>query len=576
MNKQRKIVKHIFNGEEIDVIFDPVQRFPGVDHPGVKMETRILKKGSHNAPVCKPLDCDMIFDRDVPIELRDGVVVFADVFRPVGSEKVPAIIAYSPYGKQKHSNYLPWGVPESKLSGLQKDEAPDPGFWVPRGYAVVQPDTRGVFFSGGDNYSFGSAEARDGYDIVEWAAAQDWCSGKVGMSGNSYLAISQFLIASLNPPHLAAIAPWEGFNDVYRQTSLAGGIPNFAFQKLVDQNKEGFGWYENMAAMAEKYPLMNAYWEDKRTKIEDIRVPAYIVGSYISSFHSYGTLESLQRMASEDKWLRIHNTHEWPDLYDEENEEDLCRFFDYYLKGIENGWKDTPKVRLSVLNPGGEDVVNRTEKDFPLPDTQYTNLYLDNTNGGLTYKAPGEAVKAEYTADNRKDMLIFKLPPMEKRTEIIGYFGAHLYVEAEDTDDLDLFVYALKTDKDGNWLPPIVHGAPFSGFEGAPRYTPCGRLRASRRETDPEMSTEAKPFQTFRTVCKLTPGEPVRVDIPLWPMGMVYEEGQQLIFIVSSYELNMEEWPGLEVAATVNRGKAAVWSGGDKASYITVPFIPER
>lgn len=575
MNRKRKIIRQDFNGEAIDVIFDPSQNYPGPDYPAVKRETLILKKGSHQAPVSRALDCDMVFERDLPIELRDGVVIFADVIRPLGEEKIPAIVAYSPYGKQKHSNYLPWGVPESKLSGLQKDEGPDPGFWVPRGYAVVQPDVRGVFYSGGDNRSFGTAEAEDGYDIVEWAASQEWCNGKVGMSGNSYLAVSQFLTASLNPPHLAAIAPWEGFNDVYRQTSLNGGIPNFAFQDLINSNKEGFTYFENMSAMADAYPLMNAYWEDKRTKLENITVPAYIVASYISAFHSYGTLEALGRIASEEKWLRVHNTHEWPDLYDEKNEEDLCRFFDHYLKGIDNDWKETPKVRLSVLNPGGEDVVNRPEADFPLPDTQFKKMYLNNTNMTLEEEAQAEETKKGYITDNRQDMLTYSFT-MRERTETTGYFGAHLYVETEEAEDLDLFVYALKADEQGRLMPPIVHGAPFSGFEGAPRYTPVGRLRVSLRETDAELSTEDKPFQTFRTVQKLTPGVPVRVDIPLWPIGMIYEKGQKLVFIVAGYELNLEEWPELPPAPSVNKGRAFIYTGGQKASYLTVPVIPER
>ena len=148
----------------------------------------------------------------------------------------------------------------------------------------------------------------------------------------------------MNPPHLAAIAPWEGFNDVYRQTSFCGGIADFGFQEKVDSGKQGFGWFENLPAMAKRYPLMNGYWADKRTKLEQITVPAYIVASYVSNFHTYGTPESYGRIASREKWLRIHNTHEWTDLY--EYQEDLCKFFDCFLKGIENDWR---RDRKSVV-----------------------------------------------------------------------------------------------------------------------------------------------------------------------------------------------------------------------------------
>ena len=564
----RKIVQKIYGNEVIDVIYDKEPMHPG-RHPGVRPETLLLKKGSRNADVSAPLACDMIFERDVVITLRDGICIFADVIRPAAGDAVPAIVAYSPYGKHIHSLHLPWGVDDGKLSGLQKQEGPDPGFWVPNGYAVVNPDTKGVFYSFGDNVSFGTEEAEQGYDIIEWTAAQPWCNGKVAMAGNSYLAVSQFLTASLNPPHLAAIAPWEGFNDVYRQTSLKGGIPDFGFQKRVDSEKEGFSWYENTAAMAEKYPCMNAYWEDKRITLERITVPAYIVGSYISKFHTYGTLESYGRIASKDKWMRVHNTHEWADQY--EYQEDLKKFFDYFLKGIQNGWEQTPRVRMSVLDPGGTDIVNRPETSYPPEGVQLQNLYLDNEHGLLTEDKPGNVFRREYCTDNRTDQLIYEIV-FDEEIETNGYFGAHLWVETEDNDDLDLFVYALKADRDDNLRPPVVYGAPNSGFEGVEQFTPCGRLRASFREIDAEKSTEDKPFQTFRIQEKLTPGIPVKVDIALWPIGMRYHPGEKLKFIVSGFEMNKEEWPDLKPAESVNRGKAFIYTGGDKASYITVPF----
>lgn len=571
--RERKIKRQQFGEEQIDVIYDPALCYPSDKYPGVKRETILLKKGSKNADPAAPLACDMIFERDLPLELRDGTCVFTDVIRPATEEPVPAIVAYSPYGKHIHSLHLPWGVDDSKLSGLQKQEGPDPGFWVPEGYAVVQPDTKGVFYSFGDNVSFGTAEAEQGYDIVEWVAKQSWCNGKVVMSGNSYLAVSQFLTASLNPPHLVAIAPWEGFTDFYRQTNLNGGIPNFGFQKRVDSEKEGFGWYENTAAMAEKYPCMNAYWEDKRTKLENINIPVYIVASYISKFHTYGTLEAFGRIASKEKWMRVHNTHEWADLY--EYQEDLKKFFDYVVKGEANDWPLTPKVRLSVLDPGGTDIVNRPENSFPPENMHLENLYLDHADGSLKEEKPEQELKQEYCTDNRCDQLVFEYT-FDEECETVGYFGAHLWVETVENDDLDLFVYALKCDTQGNMRPPIVYGAPNSGFDGVEQLTPCGRLRASFREIDENLSTEDKPFQTFRIQKKLIPGEPVKVDIPLWPIGMRYHAGEKLKFIISGYEMNKEEWPDLEPAASVNKGNAIVYTGGDKASYLTVPFCGKK
>lgn len=573
MKRKRKTVSKKFQTETIDVIYDPMQHYPSAMHPGVKRRTELLKKGSRQGEEAMPLKCDMIFDGDVPIEMDDGTVIFCDIIRPVTEEKVPAIISYSPYGKHIHSLHLPWGVPENILSNLQKQEGPDPGFWVPNGYAVIQPDTRGAFYSHGDAVSFGRDEGKDGKALVEWLAEQDWCNGKVGMSGNSYLAITQFLTAAEKPEHLAAIAPWEGFVDVYRDTLCRGGIPNAEFQKRVDSEREGFGYYENTAAMLEKYPYINEYWEDKMTRIEEIEVPAYVVASYVSKVHTRGTFDAWSRLKVEDKWLRVHNTHEWPDLY--EYQEDLKKFFDCYLKGIDNDWKETPKVRLSVLNPGGKDVVNRIEQDFPMPDTIYKNFYLDAEDNTLKTEPPAEEKFAEFCTDNRRDKVVFDYEVINGM-ETTGFFGAHLYVASKNNDDIDLFVYALKTDQEGNLLPIIVHGAPFSGFEGCPHYTPNGRLRVSHRELDLKKSTESQPVLLHKRSLKIKPGEVVRVDIPLWPAGVKYEDKQKLRFIVSGYELNKEEWPDMPPAATVNRGNAVIYTGGQHASYLTVPVIPDR
>ena len=162
------------------------------------------------------LPCDIIVERDVEVPMRDGVKIYIDVYRPQGDAKVPAIIAWSPYGKKggfQTLDQLPMraGVPVKILSDLQAWEAPDPAYWCDQGYAVVNVDARGAYMSEGDIHFWGSQEGRDGHDTIEWLASRDWCNGKVGLTGNSWLAIVQWFIAATRPPHLAAIAPWEGF-----------------------------------------------------------------------------------------------------------------------------------------------------------------------------------------------------------------------------------------------------------------------------------------------------------------------------------------------------------------------------
>ena len=185
------------------------------------------------------------------------------------------------------------------------------------------------------------------------------------MTGNSWLAISQWFIAALKPPHLTAIAPWEGVSDLYRQDICRGGIPNIGFNEVMTQRLCGKNRIEDVPAMLEEYPLMNAYWANKKADLEKINVPAYLVTSWTNTLHTQGTFEGFRKISSKDKWLRVHNTHEWPDYYIPENVEDLRRFYDRYLKDIDNGWEQTPKVRLSILDPGGTDIINRPEREFP-------------------------------------------------------------------------------------------------------------------------------------------------------------------------------------------------------------------
>lgn len=138
---------------------------------------------------------DIQVDRDVEMKLRDGTRIYLDVYRPATAEPLPAVLAWSPYGKQ--GGHQEWdlypgraGVARSAVSGLPKSywEGPDPAFWCANGYVLVNVDPRGAFESGGDVQWFSPLEAQDGYDVVEWAAAQDWCSGAVTMSGNSWLS----------------------------------------------------------------------------------------------------------------------------------------------------------------------------------------------------------------------------------------------------------------------------------------------------------------------------------------------------------------------------------------------------
>lgn len=582
---------------------------PRVRYPGFKTETLILKAGSVRREGAMPLPCDILLERDVPIRLRDGVTIYADVFRPVGDEACPALLVWSPYGKEIGGQMLDdvpmrSGVPLSATSGLEKFEGPDPAYWVAHGYAIVNPDKRGAYMSEGNLLYWGHEDALDGCDVIDWIASQKWSNGKVGMTGNSWLTVSQWFIAAERPEHLAAIAPWEGFCDHYRESGTRGGIPAPEFPEMIAETfASAHGMLEDQPRMIVERPFMCDYWEDKAARVENIEIPAYVVASYTNSVHTHGSFAGFRRMASKEKWLRVHNTSEWFDYYTPENVEDLRRFFDHYLKGIDNGWEQTPRVRLSVLNPGGTDIVGRAEEDFPLARTQYHKLYLSAADSALLTSLPADQAVSEYQSDSARHKVTYRYR-MERPTEITGYMKLHLWVSAPDHDDMDLAVRVEKLSRDGQPLPDRTGNL----------IAATGLMRVSMRQLDEARSTEAEPYYTFTTEQKLKPGEIVPVEIEIWPMGLYFDEGEILQLTVGAYQPanaaipfgsasisvprdGFTYMPGQPVEmmtvggnatqcadpaevvvspATHNAGRHRIYTGGEYDSYLYVPVIPDN
>ena len=608
---QQEVTLHDAGGKEIKV---PMRKALPVSadrvrYPGFRQETVGLQEGSVRREGAKPLACDILLERDVPIKLRDGVTIYADVFRPTDGKPCPAILAWSPYGKEIGGQMLDdvpgrAGVPVDATSGLEKFEGPDPAYWVNHGYAIVNVDKRGAYMSEGNLLYWGHEDALDGCDVIEWIASQNWCTGKVGMSGNSWLTVSQWFIAAERPEHLAAIAPWEGFCDHYRESGTRGGIPTPEFPEMIAETfSSAHGMLEDQPRMIVEKPLMCDYWQDKAARVENIEIPAYVVASYTNSVHTHGTFAGYRRMASKEKWLRVHNTQEWFDYYTPENVEDLRRFFDHYLKGVDNGWEQTPKVRLSVLNPGGHDIVGRAEEEFPLARTVYRKLYLSAADSTLLTALPEQENVNTYQSAADCHQVNYRYR-MDKPTEITGYMKLHLWVAAPDNDDMDLSVRVEKLSKDGQPIPDRMGN----------RIVATGQMRVSMRQLDTLRTTESEPYYPFTTVQKLKPGEIVPVEIEIWPMGLFFEKGEILQLTVGAYQpekaaipfgsahitVPKEDFtymPGqqpemmtlggnadecadpAEVVtspATHNVGRPCIYTGGRYDSYLYIPEIPAK
>ena len=498
---------------------------PRARYLGFNQGSWLLKAGTIRRRGALPLPVDIVFERDVPMKLRDGTTIYTDIFRPVGSAKVPAIFSWSPYGKALGGQWLDdlpnrFGVPLELVSELQRFEGADPAYWCAHGYAVVNPDPRGALMSEGNVSYWGRQLAEDGYDFIEWAAVQPWCNGKVVMSGNSWLAVSQWFIAAERPPHLAAIAPWEGLMDQGPGPGIPAGL---LFGEIIIQSLAGKGYIEDQPRMLLENPLMNAFWQDKRAKVERIEVPAYIVASYTNMAHTNGTFDAWRHIGSQQKWLRIHNTQEWTDYYNPTHVEDLRRFFDHYTKDIDNGWTSTPTVRMAVLNPGGQDIVNRVERAFPPERAKLSKLFLQNKT--LTPQPAATAQTTAYIADGGTSKFLFEF---DHATEISGYTVLRLWVEADGSDDMDIAVSMRKQPGLLTRMRETLPGAPDTNAA-------VGLLRVSFRELDTERSTPSNPVLAMRRELRLKPGEIVPVDIGLSPIALHFSKGDTLELSVSGF-----------------------------------------
>ncbi|CAK7206714.1 hypothetical protein SEUCBS139899_009519 [Sporothrix eucalyptigena] len=590
----------------VDVVQLDIQPITEASHyrPSVKPGgSRVIPKGTLVAEGHQPLLLDILVDEDVAIVVRDGVTIYADVYRPANTtERVPAVICGGPFGKnggpnKNNFNKWPWrfGCPRIATSGLEKFEGLDPGYWCLHGYAIVHSDCRGTWNSTGNVILPSKKEGEDNYDIIEFLSQQSWCNGKVSMAGNSYLSMTQWFAGAEQPPHLACLAPWEGVSDLYNDMLRIGGSPDPGFTGGLlkgDIASSTGSKGDDLEEMCYKYPTWNAYWQQFAAEYGKIKCPLYIVASWTNALHTTGTLRAWQNVSSTEKWLRIHNSHEWPDLYNTQSREDLRKFYDYYMKEVVNDWPQTPTVRLSVLNSGAHDIVNRPEAAFPLARQQELKLYLDADSKTLSKAVPSATGTFSHPATEGSSIFRISFPTT---TELVGYMKLRLWAEAEGSDDMDIFVHLQKFDTaTGKLLETCVTDVGYLAQDpaaarkeladkhaadpsfGASYFDtgPAGRLRASHRELDTAKSTNLHPVLTHREEQLLSPGEVVPLDISIWPYGWIFEPHQELRLSISGVNPKPHLRPHDTPAVLRNKGKHTFYTGGDRASFLLLPLIP--
>lgn len=515
----------------------------------------------------------LLIERDIEISTRQGFSLYADLFRPADRRDgpLPVILVWTPYGKHDPA---PIGV-IYPASGVQVDwmsdhtifEAPDPAYWCKHGYAVLTVDMPGLWYAQSAAHFIAPEEAEAHYDAIEWAGTQDWSNGKVGLSGVSYLTVSQWRVAALNPPHLAAICPWEGWSDTYREVVFHGGIPETYFWPYI-QTRWGASdrMIEDLWAETAEHPFYDDFWASKSARLEDITVPAFVVGSWSDhGLHTRGTLEGFRKIASEKKWLLIHGRKKWAHYYDPENVEQQRAFFDHFLKGCapEPDW---PPVRYEIRDSAGKQTLHESSA-WPLPEVEYLRFHLDASNNALAPGAPTAAESLSYDSLAEDGAAHFDLT-FSATTELVGHACLRLCVSTEETDDADLFIAIEKLDRSGNRVG-FVH---YAIHEDGP--VALGWLRLSARELDDEKSTEFLPVLAHQRSMNVAPDEIVTADIEIWPLGARFCAGETLRLSICGRD--MRSYPKPLIYArheeTVNCGYHRIHTGPGLESWLQLPF----
>jgi uncharacterized protein len=504
----------------------------------------------------------MRIDWDAPIEMDDGVVLRADVFRPETPGTYPVILSYGPYGKGlsfQQGYKANWArlaqaapeVLEGSSCKYQCWELVDPEKWVPDGYVCVRVDSRGAGRSPGVIDIWSAREARDLYQCIEWAGTQPWSNGKVGMNGISYFATNQWQAGALRPPHLAALCIWEGFSDYYRELARHGGIVSqfteswYARQVLGVQHGVGERGPKSVvtgefvagpetlpedqlkksaldpAGEALRRPLIDDYYRSRMVEFEKIDVPVLSAANWGGQgLHPRGNFEGYLALKTKDKWLEVHGDTHFTHFYSNYGIALQKKFFNHFLKGEDSGWKNQPRVSLNIRRPG-ERFTLRAENEWPLARTKWTRYYL-HSEGFLT---PDERpLEDEITYETSGHGVTFVTPPMKAELEITGPVAAKLWLSS-DTTDADVFL-ALRV------YDPTGREVTFIGSNDPRTPVGLGWLRASQRKLDPEKSTPHRPWHSHDELQPLKEGEAVELDVEIWPTCIVVPLGYKLALTV--------------------------------------------
>jgi len=536
----------------------------------------------------------MIFEKNVDIPLKDGGLCRGNVYKPKAPGKYPVIMTYGPYGKDvPYRDFHPASfaeIPDSQKSDYSAWETPEPTYWTQQGYVVLRVDERGIGSSPGFLDTMSDQTSSDFAECIEWAADQEWSSGKIGLLGISYYGGSQWRVAARKPKGLTCIIPWEGMTDYYRDRVRHGGILSnqfihFWWSRQVATMQYGNGekvpraWgptvkgppvgpecvegtipKEELMANRNDQTIDNAshryldepYHSSRVYNLGDIEVPLLSVANLGGiMLHLRGNVMGYLEAGTKNKWLYfISGRHDLP-FYLPHYVKLQKSFLDAWLKDEDDaGWKQGPNLKIPAVsllvrkgNPGFNSneaeatFSSRDEHEWPLARTQYVKFSLNPES--LTMSPTGKATAAsslEIEALGKSKPISFEAT-FDKETEIAGHPTANLVVgvkkRADGTlpKDIDLFLTLRHIGPDGKEVF-------YTGTAGDPVPLCKGWLRASVRAID-ESNPRHRSWLPHRNyvsteVAYLEDESPVDLLVELWPTAAVVQPGGKVVFEVAT------------------------------------------
>jgi uncharacterized protein len=524
-----------------------------------------------------PLPPGVKLEENVYVKMRDGVEIAIDIYRPEKEGRYPALFSMSPYIKEiQHQPPL--------LS--HSIEAGATGFFVPQGYNHIIAQMRGTGFSQGQYDLLSVKQQQDGHDLIEWIAKQSWCDGNVGMLGDSYFSMIQYLVAAQQPPHLKCLSIFDGFTDPYRDFCYRGGlfhstfmgmwVPDTYLQCIWPGPIKGKELPSNILVDLALNPEDGPYYWDRAAwkKFDKIKIPLLSIATSQGYVHSRGQLWGYSQIKVPKRLIVVGpcglHAHEFF-LQSKPMNEVILRWYNHWLKGIDTGIMKDPEV--TIFDPVTEDW--RYENEYPLARTKWTKFYFRANPSGSATNPPNGSLSLEPAGNEKPDGIDFigSLVNIEAGKPVLVYSTPPLEKDVRVWGPLNAVLYGSSTTLDTAWFVKVADIGPDGKFT----LLSDGHLKASFRELDKEKSKPGQPFHPFQKPVRPEPHKIYEYQIEMMPIFWTFKAGHKIWVHIAAddfryhYELHtLYTTEMLPIPAT-----NTVYHDAQHPSHVLLPVIPD-